>query len=138
MTAPAADAVARFRTSFPLVDAKLHPHSPPPGTVPRDRLVRRLLAADGPAVVSLIAPPGYGKSTLLAQWVARETRPVAWLTLDALDNDPAILLAYLGRARLPGLEDRGSGSSRRPCRAFSRSSTTGPLPGSSSSTTRTA
>ena len=96
MTAPAADAVARFRTSFPLVDAKLHPHSPPPGTVPRDRLVRRLLAADGPAVVSLIAPPGYGKSTLLAQWVARETRPVAWLTLDALDNDPAILLAYLG------------------------------------------
>ena len=46
----------------------------------------------------MIAPPGYGKTTLLAQWTARERRPVAWLTLDDLDNDPAVLLSYLAVA----------------------------------------
>ena len=45
--------------------------------------------------MSLVAPPGYGKTTVLAQWAAREPRPVAWLTLDALDNDPVILVRYL-------------------------------------------
>ena len=46
----------------------------------------------------MIAPPGYGKTTFLAQWTARERRPVAWLTLDDLDNDPSVLLSYLAVA----------------------------------------
>ena len=63
--------------------------------VPRTRLVARLADRNGPPVVSLVAPPGYGKTTSLAQWAAQEERPVAWLTIDDLDNDPAILLSYL-------------------------------------------
>ena len=53
---------------------------------------------DGPRVVAITAPPGYGKTTLLAQWLAHEPRPVAWLTVDDLDNDPAVLLSYLAAA----------------------------------------
>ena len=91
-------AAGRFRAPFPLVEAKLHPLVPPVGSVVREGLLEQLTDPDGPAIVSLIAPPGYGKSTLLAQWTAREPRPVAWVTLDRLDNDPAILLTYVAAA----------------------------------------
>jgi LuxR family maltose regulon positive regulatory protein len=46
-------------------------------------------------VVSIIAPPGFGKTMLLAEWAAREDRPVAWLTLDEFDNVPSVLLSYV-------------------------------------------
>jgi LuxR family maltose regulon positive regulatory protein len=49
-------------------------------------------------IVSIVAPPGYGKTTLVSQWMARLRRPVAWLTLDDHDNDPAVLLSYLAAA----------------------------------------
>lgn len=87
-----------FQSSFPLVEAKLQPLVPQPGTVDRARLIDLLADESGPAIVSVIAPPGYGKTTLLGQWAARERRPVAWLTLDDLDNDPAILVSYLAAA----------------------------------------
>jgi LuxR family transcriptional regulator, maltose regulon positive regulatory protein len=92
------DQRARFQPSFPLVEAKLHPPAPRPGTIPRDRLIRLLRAEPRPPVVSVIAPPGYGKTLLLAEWVAREERPVAWLTLDDFDNVPSVFLTYLAAA----------------------------------------
>ena len=98
MTAVVPGATPRNRTTLPLVEVKLDPPLPPPGTVVRAPLLRDLMDPKGPPVATLIAPPGYGKSTLLAQWAARETRPVAWLTLDSSDNDPAVLLAYLAAA----------------------------------------
>jgi LuxR family maltose regulon positive regulatory protein len=88
----------RFRSAIPLVEAKLHPPPPHPGTVARTRLLDLLETEPGPRVVSVIAPPGYGKTTFLAGWAALERRPVAWLTLDDLDNDPAVLLSYLAVA----------------------------------------
>jgi LuxR family transcriptional regulator, maltose regulon positive regulatory protein len=48
--------------------------------------------------VSVIAPPGYGKTVLLAEWARREKRPVAWLTLDDFDNVPSVFLSYLAAA----------------------------------------
>ena len=77
---------------------KLQPPAVRPGTVPRTALVERMLAADGVPVVSITGPPGYGKTTLLAQWTERSPRPVASLLLDPADNDPAVLLAYLANA----------------------------------------
>jgi LuxR family maltose regulon positive regulatory protein len=88
----------RFRTAFPVAEAKLRPPAARPGTIARPRLLRLLAAEPGPRVVSVIAPAGYGKTTLLAQWAARERRPVAWLTLGDLDNDPAVMLTYLAVA----------------------------------------
>ncbi|MFQ3683044.1 transcriptional regulator [Roseiflexus sp.] len=46
-------------------------------------------------VVALAAPAGWGKTTVLAQWVAQHTMPAAWYTLDSTDRDPQVFLDYL-------------------------------------------
>ena len=46
--------------------------------VPRTRLVRRLTETDAP-IALVIAPAGYGKTTLIAEWAARDARPFTWL-----------------------------------------------------------
>ncbi len=86
---------AGFEPSFPLVDAKLRCPIPPTGVVSRARLLDRLVSARSSSVVSIIAAAGYGKTVLLADWAAREERPVAWLTIDDFDNEPSVFLTYL-------------------------------------------
>ncbi len=49
-------------------------------------------------MVSISAPAGYGKSTMLAEWAATETRVVAWVSLDRTDDDPASLLSVIAAA----------------------------------------
>jgi LuxR family transcriptional regulator, maltose regulon positive regulatory protein len=66
--------------------------------VPRTALLQRLLAAPAARLVYVVAPPGYGKTTLLAQWAERRSGRVAWLSVDRRDNDPAVLLTYLAAA----------------------------------------
>jgi LuxR family transcriptional regulator, maltose regulon positive regulatory protein len=66
--------------------------------VARTALVDRLLTASGGAVVCVVAPPGYGKTTLLAQWAQHNGDRVGWVTIDPHDNDPAVLLTYLAVA----------------------------------------
>src|SRR5215213_5327726 len=85
-------------SSLELVESKLHPPPARPGIVARTGLVDRLLASDAVPVVCVVAPVGYGKTTLLAQWAEREPRPVAWISVDQRDNDPAVLVTYLGAA----------------------------------------
>ena len=62
--------------------------------VRRTGLVDRLLAADEP-VITVVAPPGYGKTTLLAQWAARRHPRVAWVSCEETDNDPVALWTAL-------------------------------------------
>jgi LuxR family maltose regulon positive regulatory protein len=81
-----------------LIERKLAPPAQRAGMVVRERLLERLSASRDIPVVAVSAPPGYGKSTLLAQWTARDDRPSAWLSLDASDNNPAVLLRYLATA----------------------------------------
>jgi LuxR family maltose regulon positive regulatory protein len=61
--------------------------------------------ASGAAVVSVVAPAGYGKTTAIAQWSSRTRLPTVWLSLDRRDNDPTVLLGYLAAAleAVPGL-----------------------------------
>jgi LuxR family maltose regulon positive regulatory protein len=87
----------RARSSFSLSESKLRPPLVRPGIVPRSRLLRRLTDSPQATVVSLIAPAGYGKTTILAQWAARQPR-VAWVSVDRRDNDPAVLLTYIAVA----------------------------------------
>ncbi len=68
------------------------------GTLRRTRLLRQLRSARDRPVISIAAPPGYGKSSLLVQWATEDTRPVAWLTADDSDSDPVVLLADLAAA----------------------------------------
>ncbi|MFL6268349.1 MAG: hypothetical protein ACJ75C_20175, partial [Actinomycetes bacterium] len=84
--------------SFELQESKLHPPWPGRSMVPRTSLLERLLAAPAPRLLCVAAPPGYGKTTLLAQWAQRNQRRVAWVSVDHHDNDPAVLLAYLAAA----------------------------------------
>ena len=49
-------------------------------------------------VVFLSAGPGWGKTTLLAQWSSRSPRPFAWVSVDENDNDPIVLLTYVAAA----------------------------------------
>jgi len=76
------------------VEAKVRVPAAPPWAVSRTALVNRLRATS-PSLVTLIAPAGYGKTTLAAQWAERDRRPCAWLTVDESDDDPDVLLARL-------------------------------------------
>jgi LuxR family maltose regulon positive regulatory protein len=71
---------------------------PRPGIVNRPELLDRLVEPGTPSLISVVAPAGYGKTTVLAQWAAVKQRRVAWVSADRGDNDPAVLLAYLAAA----------------------------------------
>ncbi len=62
----------------------------------RERLLDRVTASTAP-LTTIVAPAGYGKTTLLRQWAER-TPDVAFLRLDQGDDDPAVLLSYLAAA----------------------------------------
>ena len=81
-----------------MIGTKLIPPALRSGTVVRGELLDRLTAAKGSSVVGISAPAGYGKTTLLAQSIAREQRPVAWVSLDPGDNDPVVLLSHVAVA----------------------------------------
>src|SRR5262249_59784511 len=92
-----------------LLATKLHLPRPRPGFVPRPRLAVRLDEGLARGVVLVCAPAGYGKTVALADWARRGGRPVAWLSLDAGDNDPVRfwlhVVAAVGLAR-PGVAER--------------------------------
>jgi LuxR family transcriptional regulator, maltose regulon positive regulatory protein len=69
-----------------------------PGTVSRPFLIERLRRSDRCPIVSVVAPPGYGKTTLLAQWAERNGQSFAWVSVDEADNDPKVLLSYVAEA----------------------------------------
>jgi LuxR family transcriptional regulator, maltose regulon positive regulatory protein len=60
-----------------------------PQMIVRETLLQRLQQHDGPTVV--VAPPGFGKSTLLASWARHDKRNFTWVTLEPADNDPVVL-----------------------------------------------
>ncbi len=80
-----------------LVDAKFSAPHLRPGAVSRGGLIETARLS-GCRLVVVTAPAGYGKSTFLAEWAATEDRPVAWVSLDRFDDDPATLLATLASA----------------------------------------
>jgi LuxR family transcriptional regulator, maltose regulon positive regulatory protein len=92
-----------------LLATKLHMPASRPDLVSRPRLAGRLDEGLARGLVLVCAPAGYGKTVLLADWARRGGQPVAWLSLDAGDNDPARFwrhaVAALDRAR-PGIGDR--------------------------------
>ena len=69
-----------------------------PGTVRRSRLIARLARGDRCPIVSVAAPAGYGKTTLLSQWAERNDQAFAWVSVDEADNDPKVLLSYIAEA----------------------------------------
>src|SRR5215467_11135470 len=64
----------------------------------RSLLADRLARDDARPIVSVVAPAGYGKTTLLAQWAERKGQAFAWVSVDEKDNDPKVLLTYVAEA----------------------------------------
>jgi LuxR family transcriptional regulator, maltose regulon positive regulatory protein len=83
---------------FDLMASKLRRPAARPGAVRRSSLVDWLAREDSRPIVSVVAPPGYGKTTLLSQWAGRGGSAVAWVSVDERDNDPKVLLSYIAEA----------------------------------------
>jgi LuxR family maltose regulon positive regulatory protein len=77
-----------------LLATKLHMPVLRTKRVLRPRLIERLDAGAHCALTLVSAPAGFGKTTVVSEWVAGSHRPAAWLSLDADDSDPARFLSY--------------------------------------------
>src|SRR4051794_1735566 len=94
--------------------AKVMAPQVPSFAVLRSGLVRMLDDATNGRVTLVVAPPGYGKSVLLAQWTAsRSDRRVAWLHLDPSDNNATEFAAGLVHSLQTLYPDVGATSSER-------------------------
>ncbi|HEX6662688.1 MAG TPA: LuxR C-terminal-related transcriptional regulator [Gaiellaceae bacterium] len=90
--------LAASELPFDFLESKIRAPVVRPEAVRRTGLVNRLRAATTVSVTTVVAPAGYGKTTLLAQWAERDGRRFAWVTLDARDNDPVVLLRHISAA----------------------------------------
>jgi ATP/maltotriose-dependent transcriptional regulator MalT len=79
----------------PLLTSKLSLTESDTALVNRPRLLDKLRMGMDRRFVVIAAPAGYGKTVLLHQWVRQSGRPLAFLSLDTDDNDPARLFAYI-------------------------------------------
>jgi ATP/maltotriose-dependent transcriptional regulator MalT len=93
--------------------AKLAPPRVRPGLVERPRIAGALDAGRDAALTLAAAPPGYGKTTAVRAWTAARDAALAWVTLDAADNDPARLWAYVATAAAGIRPDLGRRALRR-------------------------
>lgn len=78
----------------PLITTKLYIPKPRPGAVVRQRLKERLDQGMHRKLSLILGYAGYGKTTLVSQWLSSSDRPVAWLSLDEGDDDISRFLAY--------------------------------------------
>jgi LuxR family transcriptional regulator, maltose regulon positive regulatory protein len=86
------------RLVFDLLSSKLRCPPVRPGAIARPLLVERLRQDASRPIVSVVAPAGYGKTTLLSQWSDRNGQAFAWVSVDEGDNDPKVLLTYVAEA----------------------------------------
>ncbi len=93
----------------PLLFTKLYIPPSRPGIVLRPRLIERLNEGLQRKLVLVSAPAGFGKTTLVSEWVARCGRAVAWLSLEEGDNDLTRFLVYLVAALQTIAADIGKG-----------------------------
>ena len=68
------------------------------GLVERRGVLARLNASGNSPLVSIVAPPGYGKTTALSQWLGGQRRPFGTLVLDEGMNDPTVFVTHLAHA----------------------------------------
>jgi len=96
-TPPMVDSSGHSAAASPLLQTKLYIPRARPGLVPRPRLIERLDQGIDGELTLVSAPAGFGKTTLLAEWLATAqagTGPAAWVALDQNDNDPTLFWAY--------------------------------------------
>ena len=107
-----------------VLGTKIHLPAPRRDLVPRPRLTERLGPGPCPRLVLVSAPAGFGKTTVLCQWLAdaKEDISVAWLSLDEADNDPRRFLEHVVAAlqvvgRLPEAAELVADGAELPAKA---------------------
>ena len=83
---------------FDVDESKIRVPALKAGLVSRTPLVNRLRVETTSRLVTVTAPAGYGKTTLLAQWAGRDRRGFAWVSIDERDRDPLVLLRHVAAA----------------------------------------
>src|SRR5215211_75934 len=89
----------RSELPFAAVEAKIQRPVQREGVIARTKLLEALAAT--PERISLVlvtAPAGYGKTTVLSQWAAEDSREFAWVTVDEADGDPVRLAGHVALA----------------------------------------
>jgi len=81
-----------------LLTTKLFIPRPRKNLVARPRLVERLNAGVDKKLTLIAAPAGYGKTTLLSEWIPNSPRCVTWFSIDEGDNDPVKFWAYFTKS----------------------------------------
>ena len=97
----------------PLIATKLYVPKPRRGLVTRPRLLERLRRGADSRLTLVSAPAGFGKTTLLAEWLGEtlgEDHSVAWLSLDPSDNEPSSFWTYVVTALQTAVPGVGSGA----------------------------
>ncbi|MBT3711815.1 MAG: LuxR family transcriptional regulator, partial [Anaerolineae bacterium] len=79
----------------PLLATKLYIPLPRSGIVPRPRLIEKVNVGLARKLTLISASAGFGKTTLVSEWIAACERPAAWFSLDKGDSDPTRFLTYL-------------------------------------------
>jgi LuxR family transcriptional regulator, maltose regulon positive regulatory protein len=95
--------------STPLLATKLYRPPPRPNVIRRPRLLERLRAGLHRKLTLISASAGFGKTTLISDWLADCSRPAVWLSLDDGDADPIRFLGYLVAAIQTLVPDTGAG-----------------------------
>ena len=79
----------------PILTTKLYPPPTRPELIPRPRLIVQLSQSLHRKLTLISAPAGFGKTTLVSDWLHQSKVPTVWLSLDKGDNDHTRFLVYL-------------------------------------------
>ncbi|MFC1619762.1 hypothetical protein ACFL45_07430, partial [Candidatus Neomarinimicrobiota bacterium] len=80
---------------YPLLRTKLNVPLPRSNWINRPHLLKKLDKVAEGTLILVSAPPGFGKTALLSEWIHQSGFAAAWLSLDTSDNDPARFLRYV-------------------------------------------
>ena len=106
-------ASGRSTGDLALAEAKLAVPRVPAGMVSRPRVMQALDADPGTSLTLVAAPAGYGKTLAVRQWCAGRNGALAWVTVDALDEDPLRFSTYVATAVDRVREGLGRGALQR-------------------------
>lgn len=91
-----------------LLQTKLYIPTLRPSLVPRPHLIAKLDGGQPHKLTLLSAPAGYGKTTLITEWIDSQETAVCWLSLDEDDSDPHQFFNYLAAAKRPLINNQSS------------------------------